>query len=111
LRVITVTAVGASTRSWVVDQDCVLLDANSTGLQFVISQNPSLVLTDITGAGADTVRDDVIMFGATSASSAAARPPSFPLKFPLSKDSTLYVAVSTGGCVFLYLDSVEPQQP
>ena len=92
-----------------VDQDCVLLDANSTGLQFVISQNPSLVLTDITGAGADTVRDDVIMFGATSASSAAARPPSFPLKFPLSKDSTLYVVVSTGGCVFLFLDSVEPQ--
>ena len=109
MRCLSLAFSGAAIRAWTVDRDCLLMGANATTSNVVVSDDSTLATTGLSAApGTVANRWDVHLW-LSSGGASCNFAPNFPLKIPLSKDRTIYVAVSGACWVFLYLeDSAEP---
>ena len=105
MRVIAIGNVsGSNTRSWLVDQDCLLQGAIASSGNQLISENPASVTTDVSTPATGNRTDWLVWL--SSGSGVGSSPLGIQLKIPLFVGRTLYVAFTGGGFCFLYLDDV-----
>jgi len=106
VRSVAINYTGGHTTKWVVDRDCVLLGGQASAGNALVSENPASVTTDVSAPAIDGPRFDWYLW--ISGGATAGNQVNFQLKIPLAKDRAIYVATSSQGTVFLFLeDSAE----
>jgi len=108
MRVLTLYCIGApSTRAWTVDRDCLLMGAQNTAGNAVISGDPAVTAAAFATPSVESKLWDYYIW--LSSGSATSTFPVRNLKIPLLEGMSLFVAVSSTSAVMLYLDEVSPE--
>src|SRR6266576_4989373 len=103
MRILVMKFNNAMQRTWTVDEDCVLVGAQTPGGNVLISEDPQLTLNNvITPTVAESAMAIFLWLSSGGAAGAAIY---FPTKIPLQVSRQLYVTSGQATTVALFLDS------
>jgi len=94
---------GHSSATWTVEEDCVLVGVSTSSANTLISDNPTLSLTDITAPANSSVRNDLILWLSSGSATGSQLP---LLNIPLAKGKRIFVISGVTSVVTLYVEPV-----
>ena len=105
MRCVVVSAAGATIRSFIVQQDSLLQFVQATSCAIAVSEDPTVLWSDIKTPAADGIRTNIFAWRGIETNSGEA-PAGGPMKIPIKQGTRVYISFSGVGSAILYLDDI-----